>query len=170
MELEKPKGISTHSNISDLCHLVKACIFTSLYMLLYFLIPSLLTFGSVELFLHWLRPGFTLGISGSCASYRQKWVMAGSDYCNIYAVAANSLCMYLHVCVCCAFHCFNITEGAETLFELLWGQLRSRARKETRVWKNPAPPSKMSAHLLTLLLVINGRGECPRGIKDLTHT
>lgn len=55
IELEKPKGISTHSNISNLCHLVKACVFTSLWMLLYFLIPSLLTFGSAELFLHWLR-------------------------------------------------------------------------------------------------------------------
>lgn len=97
-------------------------------------------------------------------------MMAGSDYCNISAVAANSLCMYLHVCVCCAFHCFNITEGAKTLFELLWGQLRSRTRKETRVWKKPTPPSKMSAHLLILLLVINGRGKCPPGIKDLTHT
>lgn len=95
--------------------------------------------------------------------------MAGSDYCNIYAVAANSLYMYLHVCVCCASHCFNITERAKTLFELLWGQLRSRTR-ETRVWKKPTPPSKMSAHLPTLLLVINGRGKCPTDIKDLTHS
>lgn len=87
-----------------------------------------------------------------------------------------------HLCRCCnqSVHvsarlyvlrfslCYNIAERAKTLFQLLWGQLRNRTRRETGAWRKPTPPSKMSTRLLTLLPMINSKGKCPTDIKDLT--
>lgn len=140
-------------------------------MLLYFLIPSLLTFGSVELFFHWLRTWlhaenfWQLCLIRTKTGDRWEWLLQHLCRCCKQSVHVSA-----RLCVLCFSLSYNIAERAKMLFELLWGQLRNRTRKETRVWKKPTPPSKMSTRLLTLLPMINSKGKCPTDVKDLTKT
>lgn len=140
-------------------------------MLLYFLIPSLLTFGSVELFLHWLRTWLhTEGFWQLCSIWTKtgdhwEWLLQHLCHC-----CKQSVHVAARLYVCYTFHSVLIPlKGLRCCLNCFWGQLRNRTRRENSIW-TPCPLCKMSTHLLTLLLVINSEGKCPADIKDLNKT
>lgn len=96
---------------------------------------------------------------------------------SLGVIIATSMPLLQAVCACsctsvCVLHfslCFNTAESAKVLFELLWGQLRNRTRRENSI-RMPSPPCRKSTHLLTLIPMIKSKDKCPTDIKDLTKT
>lgn len=101
-----------------------------MWMLLYFLILSLLTFGSVELFLHWLQTWlhtenfWQLCLILTKTGDRWEWLLQHLCRCCKQSVRVSA-----RPCVFWFSLCFSIAERAETLFELLWDQLRNGTRR-----------------------------------------
>lgn len=137
-------------------------------MLLYFSILSLLTFGSVELFLHWLQTWlhtenfWQLCLILTKPGDRWEWLLQHLCRCCKQSVRVSA-----RLCVFCFSLCFSIAEEPRcylNCFGTSWG-----TGQEGRVWKTPTPPHKMSARL-PLLSMINSEGECPTDVKDLTKS
>lgn len=92
-------------------------------------------------------------------------------------IIATFMLLLQTVCACiCTFVCAVLFTVLISLRELrhylncFGASWEARQEKKPEYGKKPTPPCEMSAHLPTLLLVINGRGKCPTDIKGLTHT